>query len=108
MPHKYTKEECLELLRAKAAEPVCQTRLPQRDDFANEEVVAIKAFLGPWPRALESAGLKAPRSTDRLEQNREKRIRAKRRHTEQLKADKQNEKSVDIKPLSDPDEIKKP
>ena len=40
--------------------------------------MAIKAFLGPWPRALEAAGIKPPRDDDRIEKNREKRIRAKR------------------------------
>jgi hypothetical protein len=48
-------------------------------------VVAIKAFLGPWPRALEKAGIKAPREDDKLEKNKEKRIRAKRRRIEALK-----------------------
>ena len=29
-----------------------------RADFSNEEIIAVKAFLGPWPRALEAAGLR--------------------------------------------------
>ena len=29
--------------------------------YAEKEVVAIKAFLGPWPRALEKAGVKEKR-----------------------------------------------
>ena len=41
--------------------------------------MSIKAFLGPWPRALEQAGIKPPREGDRLEKNRQKRIAAKRR-----------------------------
>lgn len=44
-----------ELLRQKAAE---LGRLPKKDDFEEPERSRIKAFLGPWPRALESAGLK--------------------------------------------------
>ncbi len=33
-------------------------RLPKKDDFDEVTVSRIKAFLGPWPRALEAAGLK--------------------------------------------------
>lgn len=56
-------------------------RLPQRSDFSAEEVVLIKAHLGPWPRALEAAGLKVPRDDDRAERRLAKRIAAKRRKT---------------------------
>jgi len=78
---KYTKEKAIELLQRQAQELVQtgEKRFPKRSDFSDEEVNAIKAFLGPWPRALEAAGLKEKRSTDRLEKNREKRILAKRR-----------------------------
>lgn len=33
-------------------------RLPKKDDFDVVTLSRIKAFLGPWPRALEAAGLK--------------------------------------------------
>ena len=33
-------------------------RLPQKEDFDDSTRSRIKAFLGPWPRALEAAGLK--------------------------------------------------
>lgn len=33
-------------------------RLPKKDDFDETDRARIKAFLGPWPRALEAAGLK--------------------------------------------------
>lgn len=33
-------------------------RLPQKNGFDPVELSRIKAFLGPWPRALEAAGLK--------------------------------------------------
>lgn len=33
-------------------------RVPKKSDFDAVEVSRIKAFLGPWPRALEAAGLK--------------------------------------------------
>ncbi len=44
-----------ELLRQKADE---LGRLPKKDDFDESTRSRIKAFLGPWPRALEAAGLK--------------------------------------------------
>ena len=60
-------------------------RYPQRSDFIDREVVAIKAFLGPWPRALEAAGIKPPRDDDRPQRNKEKRARAKRTRIAALK-----------------------
>ncbi len=77
---KLTKEDSILLLKMKYTELQERgiDRFPQRSDFGDREVVAIKAFLGPWPRALEAAGIKEPRSDDRLQKNREKRIRAKR------------------------------
>lgn len=51
--------------------------------------MSIKAFLGPWPRALEAAGVKEPRGDDRLQKNREKRARAKKRLREAKKAAKE-------------------
>ena len=33
-------------------------KLPKKDDFDEATRSRIKAFLGPWPRALEAAGLK--------------------------------------------------
>lgn len=33
-------------------------RLPKKEDFDDKTRSRIKAFLGPWPRALEKAGLK--------------------------------------------------
>ena len=47
-----------ELLRQKYAE---LGRMPTKKDFDNATCARIKAFLGPWPRALEAAGLKQPR-----------------------------------------------
>ena len=34
-------------------------RLPTKGDFSEADRCRIKAWLGPWPRALESAGLKS-------------------------------------------------
>lgn len=33
-------------------------RLPKKSDFVPYEISFIKSMLGPWPRALEAAGLK--------------------------------------------------
>ena len=77
---KLSREDCLVLLKEQYGRlrAAGEDRYPKRSDFSEHEVVAIKAFLGPWPRALEAAGIKAPREGDRIEKNREKRIRAKR------------------------------
>lgn len=74
------REACVELLREKYAElsERGEDRYPKRSDFDSEQVVKIKAYLGPWPRALEAARIKPPRDGDRLERNRAKRVRAKR------------------------------
>ena len=78
---KLTREDCLALLRGTRERLLREgiDRYPKRADFSDVEVMAIKAFLGPWPRALETAGIKPPRDGDRLEKNRQKRIAAKRR-----------------------------
>ena len=84
---KYNKEDCLILLQNKYRELQAEglDRYPQRSDFEDREVVAIKAFLGPWPRALEAAGIKPPRDDDRPQRNKEKRARAKRTRIAALK-----------------------
>ena len=38
-------------------------RQPKKDDFDEVTRSRIKAFLGPWPRALEAAGLKEKKNT---------------------------------------------
>ncbi|MBO5355884.1 MAG: hypothetical protein J6B09_07460 [Clostridia bacterium] len=85
---KYRKEDCIILLQNKYRELQASglSRYPQRSDFEDREVVAIKAFLGPWPRALEAAGIKPPRDDDRAQKNKEKRIRAKKAKIAALKA----------------------
>lgn len=78
---KYTRDDALFLLKSRAEE---LGRLPKRADFAEAELVAIKAFLGPMPRALEAAGLKEPPAMGTLEKNR---IRRKKKKAE-MKAEK--------------------
>ena len=36
-------------------------RVPNKADFDDATRARIKAFLGPWPRALEAASLKEPK-----------------------------------------------
>lgn len=96
MPNKkYKREDCINLLDEKYKElRSCGiNRYPQRSDFSESEVVAIKAFLGPWPRALEAAGVKPPRADDRRERNKEKRIRAKKNRIALLKEKNSGEDS---------------
>lgn len=52
------KEWAAGLLRQKGQE---LGRLPKKEDFDETTRSRIKAFLGPWPRALEAAGLKEAR-----------------------------------------------
>ena len=87
---KYRKEDCIRLLKDKYFElkENGMNRYPQRSDFEELEVVAIKAFFGPWPRALEAAGIKPPRDDDRVQKNKEKRIRAKRARIASIKNSK--------------------
>ena len=47
-----------ELLRQKNEE---LGRTPRKEDFDEPTRSRIKAYLGPWPRALEAAGLKEAR-----------------------------------------------
>lgn len=63
------------LLRQKAEE---LGRLPKKDDFDESTRSRIKAFLGPWPRALEAAGLKEAKPLT------EKPKKAKKRYKKQL------------------------
>ena len=85
-----SRENCIELLQYKMRQlqSMGATRYPCRSDFSEREVVAIKAFLGPWPRALEAAGIKPPRGDDQKQKNLEKRIRAKRERNKMRKNEK--------------------
>ncbi len=98
MAGKYTREDCLRLLRDKSRElsERGEDRLPRRSDFEDGAVVAVKSFLGPWPRALEEAGLKEPRAGDRQEKNREKRRRARRRARNARRAARESEEKTDV------------
>ena len=72
------EQECIALLRQRYAALLSagEDRYPRRSDFSAEEVVAVKACFGPWPRALEAAGLKEA-DPEKAEKRVQKRIRAK-------------------------------
>jgi len=78
--NRITKEEAVDLLKKKYESLLDggENRFPKRSDFSEKEVVAIKAVLGPWPRALEAAGIKTPRDDDKAQRTKEKRIMKKR------------------------------
>ena len=53
------REWAIAQLRKKAEE---LGKLPRKADFVDVDCIRIKAALGPWPRALEAAGLKIPKA----------------------------------------------
>lgn len=77
MAYNEKQTRCIALLQETAK---ALGRLPQKSDFSPEVIGQIKNILGPWPRALEAAGLKV--QNDRQELKTQRRIRAKRRRTQ--------------------------
>lgn len=51
----HSRDACIALLKEKYS---VLGRLPQKSDFTEAETAMIKSLLGPWPRALEKAGVK--------------------------------------------------
>lgn len=82
------RAQALALLTEKAA--VLQ-RLPKRSDFTDGQACLIKQKLGPWPRALEAAGLKEPPLVSAKEKSRLKREKSRRVRKQQLKNQQQGE-----------------
>jgi hypothetical protein len=82
MMRQLSREDCLQALKTKTAEA---GRLPRKSDYTEYEVSRIKAFFGPWPRALEAAGLIPAKSEDRLAKNMVKRINAKQKKSQSTK-----------------------
>ncbi len=74
MTEQLNREECLQVLGAMAVQT---GRLPRKSDFSEYEAARIKAFFGPWPRALEAAGLLPSKTGDKEAKKQEKRINAK-------------------------------
>lgn len=58
MTDEQKKTWAIRRLQSKACE---LGRPPIKADFDDATRARIKTFLGPWPRALEAAGLKEPR-----------------------------------------------
>lgn len=69
-------------------------RLPKKDDFPPETVCLIKQKLGPWSRALEEAGLKAPPAVSPKEKSRLKRERSRKSRKAAAKAAKDSSNAV--------------
>ena len=82
------KEYAIFLLTEKARE---LGRNPKRADFSDRDVCFIKQKLGPWPRALEAAGLKEPPAVSAKEKSRMKREKRKK-----LKASKKLVKTENV------------
>ncbi|MBQ9673397.1 MAG: hypothetical protein IJV39_02095 [Ruminococcus sp.] len=71
-----TKEQCVVLINKKFR---ILGRLPKKSDFDPYTVMMIKSHLGPWPRALEEAGIKPKRDDGYFERKQAKRERNKQR-----------------------------
>lgn len=52
-------------------------RLPLKSDFDAITLSRIKAFLGPWPRALEKAGLKVKKEAEKSKTSHKRKTRKK-------------------------------
>ena len=97
-----TKEECIALLKQKYEELKSQgkSEYPKRADFSEKEVIMIKSYFGPWPRALEAAGVKPVNEAllekkkqnkiDRKRKKAQRKIAVKKRQKEEAAADLQN------------------
>lgn len=60
-------------------------RIPKKEDFDEVTRSRIKAFLGPWPRALEAAGLKEKKVLPEKTSKRLKRKQNKHKKAERNK-----------------------
>ena len=90
MTDQEKKRRCAELLQARyaALQAAGENRYPRRSDFSEEEVVAVKACFGPWPKALEAAGIK-PVNPEKQAAKERRRIKAKRDATRKKLEEKQ-------------------
>ena len=68
-------------------------RLPHKDDFDDVTKARIKAFLGPWPRALEKAGLKEAKETPPKSKKRKKTGTAPSRHSQHVPEEQKSDSS---------------
>lgn len=79
---KLTRQDCIYRLKEKY---MLLDRYPHKSDFTDEEVAMIKSYFGPWPRALEAAGIKNPPEQTRAQKRQQKRIETKRARNAQRK-----------------------
>ena len=56
-------------------------RLPKKSDFSEYDVMRIKGLFGPWPWAIEAAGLQEPKHLQKAQKNREKRLSKKEKRS---------------------------
>ena len=77
-----------ELLRQKNEE---LGRVPRKEDFDEPTRSRIKAYLGPWPRALEAAGLKEVRVVPKKTKKRKRKFG----NTKQSKSDSINKETLE-------------
>ncbi len=98
MKDRLTRDDCIALLVKKQDElnKIGENRLPKRSDFSDREIMAVKSFFGPFPRALEAAGIKEKRP-DAEQKRREKRLRAKKNRLKYKLEKVKNCKSRNIK-----------
>ncbi|MBQ9984290.1 MAG: hypothetical protein IJP29_06840 [Lachnospiraceae bacterium] len=82
----FTREYCIDLLQRRYKETGIY---PRKADFSVAEMSAIKSYFGPWPRALEAAGIKEPKENTKADKRRQKRIEMKRAKNAQRKILKQ-------------------
>ncbi len=81
------KQKAIDMLNKRFTE---LGRLPKRSDFDPSKVCFIKQKLGPWPRALEEAGLKEKPLVSSKEKSKLKRQRRK----EMLRSIKKSERQT--------------
>ena len=89
---EHRKEYYIKLLQQKQRQT---GKYPKKSDFSEEEVAMIKSYFGPWPRALEMAGIKTPRSNDKIERRKQKRIEQKREINAKRKEQKKERKNAE-------------
>lgn len=85
----FTREMAIALLQQKQRE---LGRQPKKEDYAAEEVARIKSKLGPWPRALEAAGLKKRKQVSSSAMQKRKTKRHKEDALEKLQESLTNER----------------
>ncbi|MEE3403681.1 MAG: hypothetical protein VZR73_06320 [Acutalibacteraceae bacterium] len=90
MEQDMKRQEAIQMLVNKAQQ---LQEIPKRSDFSGDEVCFIKQKLGPWPRALEAAGLKEPPAVSAQEKSRLKREKRRLALKQLKKASDSSEKT---------------